>query len=180
MIVGFQGPVIKTPLCYIYIQYANKLNKVLFEFSKNNINKFVTYTYIMYFFFCRLKLLCSNFSRLKTFFQVFLFLGFIFFRTFIPENLLTAPHTILGKKRPRNLKHRTLIPMTFFPRTSENSNFFPEFLFPGFFSWNFFPRTSLHRFIQNIARFREAVCTYPQACMEFLFNLEKTEDLSFS
>ena len=70
--------------------------------------------------------------------------------------------------------------MTFFPRTSENSNFFPEFLFPGFFSWNFFPRTSLHRFIQNIARFREAVCTYPQACMEFLFNLEKTEDLSFS
>ena len=42
------------------------------------------------------------------------------------------------------------------------------------------PSPSLLRLIILMRRGGEAVCTYPQACMEFLFNLEKTEDLSFS
>ena len=58
------------------------------------------------------------------------------------------PSYYFRKKSPRNPKHRTLFPVTFFSRTWENSDFFLKFLFPGFFIRNFFPRTFLHRFKQ--------------------------------
>ena len=71
---------------------------------------------------------------------VFLFLGFIFFRTFFYWDLISWDF-IGRKKSPRNPKHRILFPVTFFARTWENSDFFP-----GFFPRNFFPGTFLHRF----------------------------------
>ena len=42
------------------------------------------------------------------------------------------------EKSHRNLKLRTLFPLTFCPMTSENWDFLPKYLFPGFFSRNFF------------------------------------------
>ena len=69
---------------------------------------------------------------------VFLFLGFIFFRTFFLRLYWQSPY-YFRKKSPRNPKHRTLFPVTFFPRTWENSEFFSK-VFISFFQKLFFQR----------------------------------------
>ena len=62
----------------------------------------------------------------------------LLFHDFFSWKFIGSPHAILGKKRPRNLKHRTLIPMTFFPRDFRKFELFSRvfisrFVFPGTF-----------------------------------------------
>ena len=80
---------------------------------------------------------CMIHNGKKSFFLGFSFPGFIFFRTFLLRSyflrLYSQPPYYFRKKSPRNPKHRTLFPLTCFPRTWENSDFFQRFLFPGFF-----------------------------------------------
>ena len=76
------------------------------------------------------------FTRYRTLFLVFFFLRIYFLQDFISCDLIS--HTILVKS-PRNPKHRTFFPVTFFQRTWENSDFFPKFYFQVFFRKLFFP-----------------------------------------
>jgi len=108
-------------------------------------------------FFNRLILLSSNFPRLRIFFLAFSFPRIYFLLDLFPETLLA----ILGKKSPRNPKHRTLFPVTFFPRTWENSDFFLKFLFPGFFPETFFPGTILQRFLYYKLSWKPSIGVYP-------------------
>ena len=110
-------------------------------------------------FFNRLILLSSNFPRLRIFFLGFSFPRIYFLLDLFPETLLA--HSILGKKSPRNPKHRTLFPVTFFPRTWENSDFFLKFLFPGFFQETFFPGTFFHRFLYYKLSWKPSIGVYP-------------------
>ena len=98
----------------------------------------------------------GNVLDLTLFSQDFFF-GYIFFRTLFPvilfpDTLLASPILFLGKKSPRNQKLRTLFPVTFCPRTSEDWDFLAKFLFPGYFSETFFPVTFLHRFIKSMQK----------------------------
>jgi len=100
-------------------------------------------------------------------FQVFLFLGFIFFRTFFPgilfpETLLTAP-IMLGKKVPGIQNPWLYFQWHFFQGLDKIRTFFQKFWFPGFFSRNFLSRTFWHRFIywEHIAlKGRQNVCIF--------------------
>ena len=90
------------------------------------------------------------FSQELEIFSCFFFFGYIFIRTsfpviLFPETLLAA-FILFRKKSPRYRKLRILFSVSFFPRTWKNSDFFPRFLFPGFFAETFFPGTFLHRF----------------------------------
>ena len=56
---------------------------------------------------------------------------------FISWDFIGSPHIIL-EKSPRNLKLRTLFPVTFCQKIG---NFLPKVFFPGFFPYTFFPVT---------------------------------------
>ena len=83
--------------------------------------------------------LTSLSQDLGLFFRIYFLLDFIYWQ----------PSYYFMKKLPWNPKHRTLYPVTFFPRTWENSDFFPKFLFPDFFRETFFLGTFLHRFFET-------------------------------
>ena len=83
-----------------------------------------------------------GFSFPRIYFLQDFFIGILFPETLLP---MGSPHTILGKKSPRNPKHRTLFPVTYFPK----------FIFPGFFPETFVPGTFFHRFITTLALDRD-------------------------
>ena len=81
----------------------------------------------------------------RFFFSSDLFFSGLFFEILFPETLLPigSPHTILGKKSPRNPKHRTLFPLTFFSKDLIKFGlFFQSFYFQVFFQKLFFPGLS--------------------------------------
>ena len=100
-------------------------------------------------------------------FQVFLFLGFIFFRTFFPgilfpETLLVAP-IMLGKKVPGIQNPWLYFQWHFFQGLDKIRTFFQKFLFPGFFPETFYPGTFWHRFIyweHTALKGRQNVCIF--------------------
>ena len=66
-----------------------------------------------------------------------------FFQDFNSCNVISwdfigSSHIILGGKNHRNLKLRKFFPVTFFPRNSENWDFFTKVFISRFFPWNFF------------------------------------------
>ena len=83
--------------------------------------------------------------RKKSFIKKGLRLGLIFtrIRTFFSSGpyflrLYWRPQYYFRKKSPKNLKLRTLFPVTFCPRTSENWDFLTNvFIFRNFFSGDF-------------------------------------------
>ena len=84
----------------------------------------------------------------KSFFQVFLFLGFILFRTFFPEilfpeTLMAWPPYYFRKKVPGIQNTGLYFQWHLFQGLKKIRTFFPKFLFPGFFSRNFFSRDFL-------------------------------------
>ena len=73
------------------------------------------------------------------------FFGYIFYRNLIPVFLFSKTLLALGSLNISGKKLKTLFPVTFCPRNSENCDFFTEVLFPGFFQKLFFPATFLHK-----------------------------------
>ena len=84
----------------------------------------------------------------------FFFLGLIFFRTFLRFYWQSL---ILGGKNSKSQESKTqdFSPVTFCPRASENLNFLPKFLFPGFFPSNFFFYDSYKCLQRTIVRILE-------------------------
>ena len=117
----------------------------------------ILYTTFLGTFFQQTYITEFKFPRLRIFFLGFSFPRIYFLLDLFPETLLA----ILGKKSPRNPKHRTLFPVTFFPRTWENSDFFLKFLFPGFFPETFFPGTILQRFLYYKLSWKPSIGVYP-------------------
>ena len=80
--------------------------------------------------------------RLRTFFLFFVSLDILSSGLKFPWSyfliLFWQPPYYFRKRRPRNLKLRTLFPKTFFPRRSENWDFFTKVFIARFFSINFF------------------------------------------
>ena len=89
----------------------------------------------------------------------FFFLGLIFFRTFLWSYFLRFywQSLSLGGKNSKFQESKTqdFFPVTFFPKTLENLNFLPKFLFPGFFSSKFFFYDSYKCPLRTIVRILE-------------------------
>ena len=91
-------------------------------------------------------------------FQVFLILGFIFFRTFFPGILfpmtLLATHILFQENSPRNPKHRTLFPVTFFSKDLRKFGLFSKVLI----SWVFFQKLFSRDFLTQIRKCEKLLC----------------------
>ena len=95
-----------------------------------------------------------GFSFPRIYFLQDLFIGILFPETLLP---IGSPHTILGKKSPRNPKHRTLFPLTFFSKDLIKFGlFFQSFYFQVFFR-NFFPGTFLRWFRRSRTIFKQSL-----------------------
>ena len=64
-----------------------------------------------------------------------------------PKTLLAAPILFKEKKSQELKTHDFISSYILSYRTSENWDFFPNFLFPGFSSETFFPVTFLHKIV---------------------------------
>ena len=81
------------------------------------------------------------FTRFWTFFSSDVFSSRLYLLWSYFLRLNWQPPYYFRKKSPKNSKHMTLFPVTFFQGLEKIRPFFPQFLFPGFF-----PGTFLHRF----------------------------------
>ena len=79
----------------------------------------------------------------RFFFSSDLFSSGLFFLRFYFLRLNWQPPYYFRKKSPRNPKHRTLFPVTFFPRTWENLDFFSKVFISRFFFQKLFSRDFL-------------------------------------
>ena len=97
-------------------------------------------------FFCRLKLLSSNFPRLRTFFLGFSFPRIYFLQDFISGDFLAAPILFWEKKSQESKTQDFISSDIFFKDLRKFGLFFQSFYFQVFFQKLFFPVTFLHRF----------------------------------
>ena len=109
-----------------------------------------------FFLWKRLRLYLT-FTRLRTFFLFFLRTYFLqdFPVILFPEILLSVSQFRGKNSKSQESKTQDFSPVTFCPRTSENLNFLPKFLFPGFFPSNFFFYDSYKCPLRTIVRILE-------------------------
>ena len=118
--------VIKTPMAIFKIQMRKKI-----------------------FFLWRRLRLDLIFTSFRTFFLVFFYSGLYFLWSYFLR-LYWQPHTILGNKSQESKTQDFISSDIFFQGLEKIRTFFLKFLFPGFFSRNFFPGTFLHRYLTTM------------------------------
>ena len=91
-----------------------RLDLIFTRLGLNLLGFFLLFYFLQDFIFCAL--ISGHFIALISGHFIALISGH--FIALISGHFIGFPHAILGKKRPRNPKHRILFPVTFFPTTS--------------------------------------------------------------
>jgi len=112
----------------------------------------ILYTTFLRTFFRRLKVLSSNYPRLRTFFSRFFFSSDLFSSGLflLRSYFLRLYWKDFRKKSPRNSKHLAFISSDIFSKELRIFGLFSRSFYFQVFSRNFFPGTFLHRFTNGM------------------------------